>query len=85
MQMNYLQRFLQQNKKVKLELLINNPMQPDGLRIRIVGILEKIKTLKTWCETGHIVHCVAAEVVNEPKRYVSKDKALTPSMSYEIF
>jgi hypothetical protein len=56
-------------------------LQFDGLRIRIVEYSAGY-TADHWCEKGHIVHCLAGEVVNEQKDGVKS--ILTPGMSYVV-
>ncbi len=52
-----------------------------GLRIRIVEYSAGY-TADHWCTKGHIVHCLAGEVVNEQQD--GAPSILTPGMSYVV-
>ncbi|MBC8209612.1 MAG: DHCW motif cupin fold protein [Gammaproteobacteria bacterium] len=56
-------------------------IQFEGLRIRMVEY-SKDYFADHWCEKGHIVHCLAGEVINELKD--GSKTRLTPGMSYVV-
>ena len=56
-------------------------LQFDGLRIRIVEYSPGY-IADHWCTKGHIVHCLAGEVINEQKD--GSRSTLTKGMSYVV-
>ena len=56
-------------------------LQFAGLRIRMVEYSPGYMA-DHWCEKGHIVHCLAGEVINELKD--GSSSCLTPGMSYVV-
>ncbi|MFC2088410.1 DHCW motif cupin fold protein [Calditrichota bacterium] len=56
-------------------------LQFKGLRIRIVEYSEGY-VADHWCKKGHIVHCLAGEVITEQQK--GESSILTAGMSYVV-